>query len=275
MRTYPDNLRQDSSNYNPTMSWSLGAQVAALNYQTNDWPMFINQGKFRANGHSGYVLKPAWLRDEKKNKTQQVSSGKLCIKPLFGRCFTSPQATHDQMKEMPSMKLKLSVHGLEQANTPISDEVTMHETTAVYSDKEGNYVWMDKNGVADNAFVFNFHHVEMAMLLVEVDECGSSGLEVQTICQIAIPVLSLKNGIRSIPLYDTQSCPALASIVCDIKLTAQGSVHKNQDVVLVSRNASSSHPVTTLIYPRVFKSDDDIAELGVKRAKSCKTCVVS
>mmetsp|Transcript_1863 Transcript_1863/g.2469 ORF Transcript_1863/g.2469 Transcript_1863/m.2469 type:complete len:83 (-) Transcript_1863:10-258(-) len=36
IRTYPGNLRIDSSNYDPVMCWNYGCQIVALNYQTSD-----------------------------------------------------------------------------------------------------------------------------------------------------------------------------------------------------------------------------------------------
>ena len=44
--------------------WNLGCQMVALNFQTTDLPMQINQGKFRQNGGSGYILKPHFLRNQ-------------------------------------------------------------------------------------------------------------------------------------------------------------------------------------------------------------------
>jgi hypothetical protein len=35
IRTYPDNFRIDSSNYDPMPAWNYGCQVVALNYQTS------------------------------------------------------------------------------------------------------------------------------------------------------------------------------------------------------------------------------------------------
>jgi hypothetical protein len=35
IRTYPDNFRIDSSNYDPLPAWNYGCQVVALNYQTS------------------------------------------------------------------------------------------------------------------------------------------------------------------------------------------------------------------------------------------------
>jgi len=69
-RIYPDGLRFDSSNYNPMPYWYCGAQVVALNYQTFDLPLRLNEGKYCKNGHTGYIRKPHYLRykDGKKNR---------------------------------------------------------------------------------------------------------------------------------------------------------------------------------------------------------------
>lgn len=45
--------------------WNCGSQMVALNYQTGDKPMQLNQAKFRDNGNCGYLLKPNFMfRDE-------------------------------------------------------------------------------------------------------------------------------------------------------------------------------------------------------------------
>ncbi len=56
-RSYPGGTRVMSSNYCPQMAWDMGVQIAALNFQTNTKPMWLNLGKFRENGCSGFVLK--------------------------------------------------------------------------------------------------------------------------------------------------------------------------------------------------------------------------
>lgn len=60
-RVYPKGQRLDSSNYNPVPFWNSGAQMCALNYQTPDQPMQLNQAKFMDNGGCGYLLKPSFL----------------------------------------------------------------------------------------------------------------------------------------------------------------------------------------------------------------------
>ena len=57
-RVYPQGKRVDSSNFDPQQMWNCGMQLVALNYQTNDKPMWLNHGFFQRNGRSGYVLKP-------------------------------------------------------------------------------------------------------------------------------------------------------------------------------------------------------------------------
>jgi phosphatidylinositol phospholipase C, delta len=61
-RIYPKGTRVASGNYDPVASWSAGAQIVALNYQTSDKSMFFNEGLFTDNGRCGMVLKPACLR---------------------------------------------------------------------------------------------------------------------------------------------------------------------------------------------------------------------
>ena len=58
--------RVDSSNYDPSLSWALGCQVVALNCQAkdSDEQLYVNYGKFLANGRCGYILKPEYLRGE-------------------------------------------------------------------------------------------------------------------------------------------------------------------------------------------------------------------
>uniref|UniRef100_A0A8C6TYA6 1-phosphatidylinositol 4,5-bisphosphate phosphodiesterase n=1 Tax=Neogobius melanostomus TaxID=47308 RepID=A0A8C6TYA6_9GOBI len=61
-RIYPKGTRVDSSNYTPQLFWNVGCQMATLNFQTLDLPMQLNMGVFEYNGHSGYLLKPEFMR---------------------------------------------------------------------------------------------------------------------------------------------------------------------------------------------------------------------
>ncbi|PGH13546.1 hypothetical protein AJ80_06296 [Polytolypa hystricis UAMH7299] len=62
-RVYPSGLRVRSSNFDPNSFWRRGVQMVALNWQTYDVGMQLNQAMFAAgNDRSGYILKPDSLR---------------------------------------------------------------------------------------------------------------------------------------------------------------------------------------------------------------------
>ncbi|KAL5008396.1 hypothetical protein ScPMuIL_013977 [Solemya velum] len=61
-RIYPKGGRVDSSNFMPQIFWNAGCQMVALNFQTPDIAMQLNQGKFEYNGSCGYLLKPDFMR---------------------------------------------------------------------------------------------------------------------------------------------------------------------------------------------------------------------
>lgn len=62
-RVYPSQFRLRSSNFDPNLFWRRGVQMVALNWQTYDVGMQLNQAMFAA-GHdrTGYVLKPEYMR---------------------------------------------------------------------------------------------------------------------------------------------------------------------------------------------------------------------
>ena len=62
IRVYPKGTRVDSSNFEPQLFWASGCQYVALNLQTPDYPVRLNQAKFEDNGGCGWLLKPDWLQ---------------------------------------------------------------------------------------------------------------------------------------------------------------------------------------------------------------------
>ncbi|MEQ2295530.1 1-phosphatidylinositol 4,5-bisphosphate phosphodiesterase delta-4 [Ameca splendens] len=81
-RTYPSGLRTDSSNYNPQDMWNVGCQIVALNFQTAGLEMDLNDGLFRQNGCSGYVLKPDFMRDGSSQFSPERPEDRPGYKPL-------------------------------------------------------------------------------------------------------------------------------------------------------------------------------------------------
>lgn len=52
--------------------WACGCQLLALNYQTPDRAMQLNQGLFRQNGACGYVLQPKCIREDNYNPFERA-----------------------------------------------------------------------------------------------------------------------------------------------------------------------------------------------------------
>ena len=64
MRVYPSGWRVTSSNPDPLLFWRRGVQMMALNWQTYDLPMQMNEAMFASGSDKlGYVLKPRELRE--------------------------------------------------------------------------------------------------------------------------------------------------------------------------------------------------------------------
>lgn len=68
MRIYPAGMRFDSSNFDPVIFWRAGVQVVALNWQSWDTGMILNEGMFA--GSDGYILKPMGYRHQRRNNSE-------------------------------------------------------------------------------------------------------------------------------------------------------------------------------------------------------------
>ncbi|KAI9369206.1 hypothetical protein BJX61DRAFT_166888 [Aspergillus egyptiacus] len=77
-RVYPSGYRLRSSNFDPLKFWRRGVQMAALNWQTYDTGMQMNQAMFAAGSdRTGYVLKPESLRMVPSESDINVADRKL------------------------------------------------------------------------------------------------------------------------------------------------------------------------------------------------------
>eukprot|EP00965_Chrysotila_dentata_P011380 371617-Pleurochrysis_carterae.AAC.4 len=63
VRIYPRGLRTRSDNFDPLPCWASGAQLCALNLQTNDLATQLHYALFELNGGLGYVPKPAEMME--------------------------------------------------------------------------------------------------------------------------------------------------------------------------------------------------------------------
>ncbi|KAJ5578305.1 uncharacterized protein N7459_007269 [Penicillium hispanicum] len=81
-RVYPSGFRLRSSNFDPNKFWRRGVQMAALNWQTYDIGMQMNQAMFAAGtDRLGYVLKPESLRHPlPDNETQRRKTERRLVR---------------------------------------------------------------------------------------------------------------------------------------------------------------------------------------------------
>ncbi|KAH8598270.1 putative 1-phosphatidylinositol-4,5-bisphosphate phosphodiesterase 1 [Bisporella sp. PMI_857] len=81
MRVYPNGWRVASTNFDPLKYWRRGVQMVALNWQTYDLGMQMNDAMFAGGtDQSGYVLKPSELREIKMMTTVPEEAGAGHIK---------------------------------------------------------------------------------------------------------------------------------------------------------------------------------------------------
>lgn len=186
-RTYPAGTRVDSSNYNPVVAWAMGCQLVALNFQTSDAPLLLNDGRFRQSGGSGYVAKPtSVMGGPRPNKVT------LRITILSGICLPKPKGA--AAGETIDPYIKVDLHDV-QVNIDGKEKYTSESfTTSSVANNGFCPVWKD------TSTTFEVHNPDVAMLLFNVlDE--DYDLD-DTIAAAAIPVSKLRKGYRSIVLYD-------------------------------------------------------------------------
>lgn len=123
MRVYPSQTRLMSSNFLPHQFWQRGVQMVALNWQTHDLGMKMNDAFFAIEEHSadvtGYVLKPKKLRNWDKGQdrildkwattrwTIEVISGTQLPKGQGASGKVSPSVEMEVIRPAPSSSMSL------------------------------------------------------------------------------------------------------------------------------------------------------------------------
>lgn len=123
MRVYPHGLRVSSSNLDPSVFWRKGVQMVALNWQSCDEGMMLNEGMFAGTG--GWVLKPAGYRSDDvgiSSSSQRVGQAEaiahrtlnLTVEVLAGQDIPLPIDDDDPDRFHPYVKCELHVERPEE-----------------------------------------------------------------------------------------------------------------------------------------------------------------
>ncbi|NXS68106.1 PLCG1 phosphodiesterase, partial [Pandion haliaetus] len=209
-RIYPKGQRLDSSNYDPLPMWICGSQLVALNFQTPDKPMQLNQALFMLGGRSGYVLQPDIMRDETfdpfdKNSLKIVEPITVQLQ-ASGRGQQILGARHlpKNGRSIVCPFVEVEVCGSEYDNSK--------NKTDVVADNGFNPVWLFKQ------FVFDINNPEFAFLRFVVYEEDMFS-DPNFLAQATFPVKGLKTGYRSVPLKNSYTEDLeLASLLIHIEI---------------------------------------------------------
>ncbi|XP_035507935.1 1-phosphatidylinositol 4,5-bisphosphate phosphodiesterase delta-1a isoform X1 [Morone saxatilis] len=189
IRIYPAGTRTDSSNYNPVPMWNAGCQIVALNFQTACKEMDLNQGRFLPNGFCGYILKPEFQR----NLSSQFDPNALTKGPWLKRktfhvmvisAQQLPKINKDKHKSIVDPLVRVEIHGVPE---DIDSQVTHHINNNGF-----NPMW-------NQSFQFEIHVPELVMVRFVVEDYDSTSQN-DLIGQYCLPLTSVQNGYRHVPL---------------------------------------------------------------------------
>ncbi|XP_039671403.1 1-phosphatidylinositol 4,5-bisphosphate phosphodiesterase delta-1-like isoform X2 [Perca fluviatilis] len=189
-RIYPAGSRAGSSNYNPVPLWNAGCQIVALNFQTTCTNMDVNHGRFLVNGKSGYILKPAFMRniDTEFDPITLTRGDWLKPKTLHVLVISAQQLPKVNQKESSIVDplVKVAVYGVPADN----------------AEKETSYV--ENNGFNpewNESFQFDVYVPELALVRFTVEDYDSVS-DNDFVGQYTLPFNSLKMGYRHVPLLN-------------------------------------------------------------------------
>ncbi|KAK4275159.1 hypothetical protein QN277_018289 [Acacia crassicarpa] len=192
LRVYPKGARLDSSNYDPMIGWTHGAQMVAFNMQGHGKYLWIMEGMFRGNNEGcGYVKKPDILLDD-VDVFDPSATHSLPVKQALKVMVYMGEGWHSDfggtdfdLYSPPDFFVKVGITGV------AADSTRMRRTKAI--EDQWIPVWNEE-------FRFELRVPELALLRIEVMEYDTSGKH-DFGGQTCLPVSLIKPGIRAVPLY--------------------------------------------------------------------------
>lgn len=231
-RTYPGGGRVDSSNYLPILPWSVGCQLVALNFQTDDAALQLNDGRFRENGGCGYVLKPTSLLEmqDPPMKDNPKVPIKLSIKVLSGSCLPKPKG--QRAGECIDPYVKVSVFDVKNGD---KESFTTFSTNPIYNN--GFFpIWNE------GKFTFTVENWAAAMLQLQIYDKDHVATSDDFVASASIPISCLRKGLRSVKVFDASGTRSgafdFASLLIEIR-TWRG----DRPEALKKRNRSESSTI--------------------------------
>ncbi|KAI0966700.1 phosphoinositide-specific phospholipase C [Xylaria arbuscula] len=240
MRVYPQYSRLASDNFNPLMYWRKGVQMAALNWQTFDLGMQLNQAMFAGGtDQSGYVLKPESMRsirvfpgglpDEAYGKLERQNLS-FAIDVISAQRLMRPASLPSHRTLDPYVEIEVF-----HAN----DKRDNHDSTSGVPLQTDTPLKVRTDIVRENGFdpEFNYRgdfqvttkYPELVFVKFSVklspDGETTSGRN-STVATYTVKLSNLKHGYRTLPLWDSNGDQFLFStLFCRIRVQPATSVY--------------------------------------------------
>jgi len=196
-RSYPKGTRVSSDNYDPVPFWNSGMQFVALNYQGLGRSMWLNEARFQDNGGAGYILKPAYLRNQSTtfdphNTTLPQASS--FVKKLTVYVFDARQLPHSQKKDDQDIVDPYVV--IEVLGAKKDYKI---EKTPTVDDNGFNPTW-------NTVHEFSLAASELDFLCFRVMDRDTIGSD-EFLAHAELPVESIRTGYRVVALQDLYNKP--------------------------------------------------------------------
>ncbi|KAM0343061.1 hypothetical protein ACHAPU_008962 [Fusarium lateritium] len=231
MRVYPDRTRITSNNFDPLVYWRRGVQMAALNWQTFDLGMQLNRAMFDGGkDSSGYVLKPAELRDiqvlpynsdiAKGKKERSVVS--FSIDVISAQQLMRPANLPANKSMDPYVEIEI-FHSNDKRDKMDTDSHTMMEHDSPLKVQTEVIRENGFNPMFDKQFKFKVttKHPDLIFVRwsVKLSNDGESYNERPAVATYTAKLTNLKQGYRTLPLLNHAGDQYLFSkLFCKIKV---------------------------------------------------------
>jgi phosphatidylinositol phospholipase C delta len=254
MRVYPNGMRVNSTNFDPLKYWRRGVQMVALNWQTYDLGMQINDAMFAGGtDQSGYIRKPSEMREikmipsipeeagidhiKRERKNVNFSIDVISAQQLMRPKFLAPARSVDPYVEVEvyhaddrdkDNKGVVGEGGLEAPSKDGSSGLGTPHKRRTHIVRENGF-----NPIFDKKFNFDLttKHPDLVFVRWTV-RCSPDGLYFSdknpALATYTAKLSSLKQGYRTLPLYDGNGDQFLFStLFCRVKIEPYTSIYVN------------------------------------------------
>lgn len=235
MRLYPSHMRLLSDNFDPLPYWKRGVQMAALNWQTFDHGMQLNQAMFAGGAdQSGYVLKPSefrgiqmipnYLVTKRERKTISFSIDVISAQQLMRPVKMGDRRTVDPYVEVEVFIADDKRDKQESNGQPL--RTPLKYSTQII--RQNGF-----NPIFDKKFPFHittkYPDLVFIRWSVKLSEGGNYN-DRTPVATYTAKLNNLKQGFRTLPLLDPNGYQYLFStLFCRIKVEPITSVYVDYD----------------------------------------------